>query len=197
MERSVKLEYPDLSRTIRDVLPENDNETSIHQSYIVERTVYPDQCWEIDSDRTMLTQYIARHPFSIRSTFTEHDRLLIDGKLYSVTDVRHGHFEVTSWTATVIWYYLRAHNALESGPPPAGKWHVMPGKFVDPKPIPMITCGALFSYKVRPAAESVDIDLMNDVLESRHRYDLVVNELNRVRFELEQKKKGGVAHESR
>jgi len=191
MMKETKLEYQDLSREVRDVLPENDNETSIHRSYHPKRTIYPDQCWEIDAERTTLTQYIARHPHSIRSTFTSYDRLLIDGKLYSVTEIRHGHLGVTSWTAAVIWYYLRAHNVLKSGPPPAGKWCVMPGKFVDPQPIPTITSGSLFSYKVRPAALGTpDIDLAKEYTEARNRYEIVVNELNRVRRELERKKEG-------
>ena len=193
MMKEAKLEYQDLSREVRDVLPENENETSIHQSYLAVRTIYPDQCWEIDTDRTTLTQYIARHPYSIRATFTGNDRLLIDGKLYSVTEIRHGHFGVTSWTAAVVWYYLRAHNVLESGPPPAGKWCVMPGKFVDPQPIPTITSGSLFSYKVRPASRGTpDIDLSKEETEARHRYELVVNELSRLRRELERKKEGTV-----
>lgn len=189
MERRIKLEYPDLSREVRDILPKNVNETSIHQSYLPKRTIYPDQCWELDPDWTVLTQYIARHPYSIRSTFTTGDRLLLDGKLHSVTEIRYGHFGVTSWTATVIWYYLRAHNVLDSGPPPAGKWCVMPGKFVDPQPIPTITTGSLFSYKVRPAAEAIDIDLSKEYTESRNRYEIVVNELNRVRTEMEENKR--------
>lgn len=195
MERRIKLEYPDRSREVRDILPKNVNETSIHRSYLPTRTIYTDQCWEIDPDRTVLTQYIARHPYSIQSTFTTGDRLLLNGKLYSVTEIRYGNFGVTSWTATVIWYYLRAHNALESGPPPAGKWCVMPGKFVDPQPIPTITTGSLFSYKVRPTAEGIDIDLAKEYTESRNRYEIVVNELNRVRRELERKKELEGAHE--
>lgn len=189
MTQETILEYPDLSREIRDVLPTDANETAPHISYHPTRTIYPDQCWEIDPDRTMLTQYIARHPYSIRSTFTGHDRLKINGKLYSVTEVRHGHYGITSWTATVIWYYLRAHNVLESGPPPAGKWCVMPGKFINPQPVTTLTSGALFSYKPRPSGELVDIDLAKEYMEARNRNELVIIELARVRNELEDKKK--------
>jgi len=186
MKETIKLEYQDLSRKIRDVLPDNENETSIHQSYHPTRVIYPDQCWEIDADRTTLTQYIARHPYSIRSTFTTNDRLLIDGKLYSVTDTRHGHLGITSWTIAVIWYYLRPHNVLEYGPPPTGNWCVMPGKFINPQPIPVITSGSIFSYQTRPVVrEMSDIDLAKEYMESRSRYELVVNELNRLRDELE------------
>lgn len=188
MMKETKLEYRDLSREVRDILPENENETSIHQSYLAERTIYPDQCWETDPERTTLTQYIARHPFSITPAFAVGDRLRIDGKAYWVYMVQHGHFGITSWTATVTWYYLRAYNKLDIGPP-ANKWCVMPGKFVDPQPIPTITNAAMFNYKSRPSVEPVDIDLSREYAEARNRYEVVVAELVRVRTELEDKKR--------
>jgi hypothetical protein len=143
----------------------------------------------------MLTQYIARHPFAIRSTFTAGDRLRIDGKTYWIYEIRHGHFGITSWTAAVIWYYLRAYNKLDIGPP-ANKWCVMPGKFITPKPIPTVTNAAIFSYTSRPepSIEEIDIDLSKEYAEARNRYELVVTELSRVRNELEDKKRRG-SHE--
>lgn len=183
MTAQPKLEYQDISREVRDVLPENDNETSIHRSYHPMRTIYPDQCWEIDHDRTVLTQYIARHPAAVRSTFILHDRLLIDDAFYSVNEIYHGRCRVTSWAFTVIWYHLRKHNVPPRSPPPIGRWCVMPGDFIVPQATPSPPSGAIYSHEVHRSDVVYNMD--DEYMKARNRYELVVQKLTELRGVLE------------
>lgn len=149
------------------------------------RTIYSNQCWEIDPDRTVLTQYIARHPDSIRATFAGGDIVRIDGIMYVVKDTLSGYFGLDDceWYVSTICYYLKPLPfsmglGLETG------WTTIPGNIVEPKAIPTVTTGALYNQRLRKKGEVYNLNAELD--EARNRFLLVVAELNRIRKKKEE-----------
>lgn len=171
MERRVKIEYQNsASRHI-------DRDTIIKTTIV--RSIYPDQCWEIDPDRTVLTQYIARHPDSIIATFAVGDVVRIDGTVYVIKDTLSGYFGVDDgeWYVSSICYYLEPLPDTETGDMIG--WELMPGNIIEPMAVPAPTTKALYNQRVRKKDEVYDID--TELEEARHRFWLVVTELGKIR----------------
>ena len=174
MERRVKIEYQNRGSY------RTDRGTIVKTTII--RSICPDQCWEIDPDRTVLTQYIARHPDSISTTetFAVGDIVRIDGIVYTIKDTLSGYFGVGDgeWYVSSICYYL------EPLPPDTVTegiigWKLMPGNIIEPMAVPAPTTKALYNQRVRKKDEVYDIDA--ELEEARHRFWLVVTELGKIR----------------
>jgi len=144
------------------------------------RTIYPDQCWEIDPDRTVLTQYTARHPHAIHATFRQGDLVKIDEKVYAIGDTLSGYFGLNDceWYVTTICYYLKPP-VFDMGPPESSEWSPLPGNIIEPKAVPTTTTGALYNQKVRKRGELYNLNAELD--EARNRFWLVVAELKKLR----------------
>ena len=152
------------------------------------RRIYPDQCWEIDPGRTVLTQYIARHPHAIEPAFRVGEIVRIDEKVYVIGSTLSGYFGVNKgifanlsdweWYVTTVCYFLKPP-VFDTASMEASGWYPLPGNIIEPKAVPTMTTGALYNQRVKDPDEIYDLGA--EMYEARNRFKLVVAELNKIR----------------